>query len=184
MRAVVQLVRVVAVTVVAVTVVAAACRQPATGESTEGPRPSLSQEASAEARRTIIQWLECEECTEGELDSVLALGRVAVPTLAATLIDGPAPARLEEQRQHLLALYRRQVEYARSHPRAAPTMSESQYMAVYAGNLLARYRTRSAIALERIGGPTAAEALQRALTLPLRDDERAVVAAAAARIRR
>jgi len=145
---------------------------------------ALSQEASAQVRRTIVRWLECEECTDGELEAVLKVGRVGVPTLAATLIEGPAPARLEEQREHLAGLYRQQVEYARSHPRAAPRMSESEYLAVYTANLVARYRVRSAMALERFGGPEAAQALERALALPLRDDERGVIAAAAARVRR
>lgn len=155
-----------------------------TGDPTVEPQPSLTAEQAAQARRTIVRWLECEECTEGELAAVLELGRVAVPTLSATLIEGPSPARDEEQRQHLLELYRRQVEYARTHPAARPTLSEDEYIALYTGNLLARYRTRSAIALEQIGGPDAARALERALELPLREDVREVVAAAARGVRR
>lgn len=144
----------------------------------------LSQETSAQARRTIVRWLECEECTDGELEAVLKLGRVAVPTLATTVLEGPAPVRLEELREHLTASYRQQAAYARSHPRAASQMSESEYLAVYTANLVARYRIRSAMALERFGGPEAAQALERALAVALRDDERGVIAAAAARVRR
>jgi hypothetical protein len=145
--------------------------------------PKLSQEAAAQARRTIVHWLECEECTEGELDSVVKLGPVAVPTLTATLIEGPSPAKREEQRVHLVDLYRQQVDYAKSHPQAAPKLSEEEFVKLYAANLLALYRTRSAMALERIGGPAAADALQRALKLPLREDELAVIRPAASRTR-
>jgi hypothetical protein len=159
-----------------------ACRPAERGESGQESQPALSQEAAAEARRTIVRWLECEECTEGQLDAVVKLGELAVATLTATLLEGPSPVRVDEHRQYLRDLYRQKVQYARTHPRAAPKLSEAEHTALYTENLLARYRSRSAIALQRIGGPAAAEALQKAVKLQLRKDTRGVVESAATRV--
>jgi hypothetical protein len=162
--------------VVLLMVMVAGCEKP--------PPPGIPREAAADARRTIVHWLECEECSEGQLDSVVKLGPAVVPTLTATLLEGPSPAKQEEQRAHLVDLYQQQVAYGKSHPGAEPKLSEGEFVKLYSGNLLALYRTRSAMALERIGGPAAADALQRALKLPLREDELAVVRSAATRAKR
>jgi hypothetical protein len=150
----------------------------------EPAEQTLSADAAAQARRTIMRWLECEECTDGEVDSVVRLGAVAVPSLSAALLDGPSPVRLEEQKYYLRESYRQQREYGRSHPAAAPRMTEAEHLALYTRNLIGLYRVRSAIALERIGGADAAEALDKAVRLELPADERAVVQAAAKRVRR
>ena len=160
-----------------------ACGPAEEGKRREQVEQALSPEAAASARRTIMSWLECEECTEGQLDSVLTLGAVAVPSLSAALLQGPSPARLAEHKRDLSESYQQQRQYSRSHPAAAPRMSETEHLAVYTRNLLALYRVRAAIALERIGGPEAAEALTKALSLQLRDDERRVVQAASKRVR-
>ena len=46
-------------------------------------------EQAVQARRTIVNYLECEECRSGEAEAVVKLGQLAVPTLAATLLEGP-----------------------------------------------------------------------------------------------
>ena len=52
----------------------------------------LTPEQSLEVRKAVVTWLECEECTEGELERLLRYGELAVPTLAAVLERGPSPA--------------------------------------------------------------------------------------------
>jgi hypothetical protein len=135
----------------------------------------LSPEEAAEARRTIVAWLECEECTDGELEAVVTLGKVAVPSLVASLQKGPAPASLELVRRQLAANYKAIVEYARTHPEAKIPMSEETYVKTYLDNYIALYRIRSAESLAEIGGPEAKRALEEALAANYRDDVRTVV---------
>lgn len=135
----------------------------------------LSPEEAAEARRTIVAWLECEECTDGELKAVVELGKVAVPSLVASLQKGPAPASLELVRRQLATNYKALVKYARRHPEAKTPMSEDTYVKTYLGNYIALYRIRSAMGLAEIGGPEATKALEEALAANYRDDVRSTV---------
>ena len=137
--------------------------------------PELSPEEAAEARRTIVAWLECEECTDGELEAVVALGEVAVPSLAASLQEGPAPASLELVRRQLIANYAALTEYAKTHREAATPLSEEEYVETYLGNYVALCRIRSAMGLAEIGGPEARAALEEALRADYRDDVQAAV---------
>ena len=68
---------------------------------------TLTPEQAAEARRTIIAWLECRQCIDGELEAVAVLGEVAVPSLIACLRGGPSLAIREILRHNLLATYRK-----------------------------------------------------------------------------
>jgi len=143
--------------------------------SPKAPKALSPAEASA-ARHTIMAWLECEECEEGELEGVVRLGRVAVATLGATLNQGPSPASREELRLHLVDTYQKLSEYARSHPEATMSMAEDEYVRTYMDNYVALYRVRSAQALAAIGGPEARRHLQRASEQELRADVKSVVA--------
>lgn len=139
------------------------------------PSAALSPERAAQARRTIVAWLECEECTEGQLKSVVRLGDLAVPTLSATLAEGPSPASRESLKRHLVATYGQLVEYGKSHPEAKLEMSEGDYIKTYAENYVALYRVRSATALGAIGGSAARKALEKALEKPDREDVKLTV---------
>jgi hypothetical protein len=145
-------------------------REPA-GSVREAPTP----EQAAAARRTLAAWLECEECTDGELEAVLRLGPLATPTLAATLLGGPSPAARELQRRELLARHAELADYARSHPDARFETPADAWVAAQFATYLARYQVRSAQALAKLGGPDAERALAAALATPLRADVEAVV---------
>jgi len=144
-------------------------------EPASPPATALSPEQAANARRTIVAWLECEECTEGQLEAVTRLGPVAVPTLAVTLRQGPPPANRELHRAHLVDTYRQLKDYEKQHPQNKVTMSEDEYVRFYTANQTALYQIRAAQALATIGGADARRALQEALQLPLRDDVKATV---------
>lgn len=133
-------------------------------------QPELSPEKAAKARQTIVAWLECEECTDGELDSVVKLGEGAVPSLIANLEKGPAPASLELVRRQLASNYQALTEYAKSHPEAKTPMTQETYIKTYLGNYIALYRIRSAIGLAEIGGSEARRALDEALNAGYRED--------------
>jgi hypothetical protein len=136
-----------------------------------GVDPSrLTSDQKAEARRTIIAWLECEECTEGQLEAVVKLGAAAVPSLAASLREGPSQASREVYRRNLAATYRELKDYERTHPEAHVTMSEEEYVRTYMENYVALHQTRSATALGAIGGPEARRALEEASRAQFRDD--------------
>ncbi|MGB5660545.1 MAG: hypothetical protein WBO54_13775 [Thermoanaerobaculia bacterium] len=137
--------------------------------------PKLSPEEAAEARRTIVDWLECEECEDGELEAVAKLGEIAVPTLAATLDQGPSPANREELYRHLTRSYSEITEYSRTHPEAKLEMTEEEYVKAYMDNYEALYRSRAATALAMIGGDDARKALEAARDARLREDVQSVV---------
>jgi hypothetical protein len=144
----------------------------------------LPPEESLAARKAIVAWLECEECTEGELEAVLKLGQAAVPSLAATLERGPSPASLEKLRLHLESTYRQLVEYSRTHEEVKIDFSQEEYVKVYLENYVANHGVRAAQALGRIGGETARKSLENAGKLPLREDVKKVVEESAKGFRR
>ena len=144
----------------------------------------LTPEQAADVRRTIVAWLECEECDAGERDSVVALGAVAVPTLAAVLKEGPSPAKLELLRRSLADTYAKLQAYGRTHKNAAVKLSQQQYIDLYTANYVALYQVRAAEALGAIGRPEARRALEDGLKSQLREDARAAVEAALAAAKR
>lgn len=146
--------------------------------------PQLSPDAAADARRKIVAWLECEECESGELEAVVKLGETAVPTLSATLRDGPSPAARERLRLHLVETYRQLKTQAATRAEAKVDMTEEQYVKTYMDNYVALYRVRSAQALAAIGGPRARQALETAKGYDLRPDVRDAVNASLQKVSR
>ena len=162
------------------------CGREAPQTTTQPPAttsPQLSPEEATSARRHIVSWLECEECENGELQAVVKLGQTAVPTLAATLREGPSPAARETLRLHLVDTYAKLKEQS-SRPESKVDMSEAEYVKTYTDNYDALYRVRSAQALAAIGGPEALRALDAAKNYELREDAREVVNQALEKIRR
>jgi len=134
---------------------------------------------ATEARRAMVEYFECGECTDGQLKRVASLGDYAVPSLSATLQSGPSNASIERMRQHLSEQHQRIVEYRRDHagPARAPTPDdEPQFVRQYLDNYKARYQVRAATALAAIGSPDARKALEESLQGDrLRSDVRDVV---------
>lgn len=122
------------------------------------PAPSAEEQAAA-ARRTIAAWLECDECTDGELEAVLRLGSRAVPTLSATLERGPSPAARELARRELRARYAELEQRARARGTPLPATDVDAWLDRQIEAYVARYQVRSAQALARLGGPDAQRAL-------------------------
>ncbi|WP_455205360.1 hypothetical protein [Kaarinaea lacus] len=133
-----------------------------TGCPSKPVESGLTPKEAAEARRTIVAWLECEDCTDKELEKVVGLGKTAVPTLIACLDQGPSAANRELYRLHLVEAHKKLVDYGRDHPDAAIKMNQDDYVKMYMENYEALYRIRSATALSSIGGKEAREALEKA----------------------
>ena len=117
-------------------------------------------------RRMIDSWLTCIECVGGELDSVLAIGMrkptAAVDTLSRDLLVGPVGQRLSNAKQQYGAYYQLLADQAAASGGSLP-VTLSAYVAHYAASLSSGYRSRAAIALGRIGGEPARNALEAAL---------------------
>jgi len=104
-------------------------------------------------QRTVQRWLLCDECTEGELDSVVALGDRGVKALEAAL-KGPPKKGRENMELQAKAMFARIP---------GPTISMQKYVDHYLDNYEATYQSRAAIALARINSPRSRAVLLDAL---------------------
>lgn len=116
----------------------------------------------------IGRWVECEECQDGELAAVVAMGAAAVPALATFLAQGPPADRIALLEQAL----------RESHAKLSgdsQALSQAEYVARYRGNYLAKYQTRAAMALGTLRTPEALRSLAAVDTASMRIDVRAAV---------
>lgn len=112
------------------------------------------------------RWLLCEECTNGELDSVIAMGDRGQAAMEHALDRGPTRERRNKMRRQAEAMYARI-------PSPAP-VSRQRYVDHYLSNYLMGYRSRAIVALVRFNTPRARAALVDALRpdTPYREDVR------------
>jgi hypothetical protein len=110
----------------------------------------------------VQTWLECQDCESGALDSVLILGRCAVPRFAEALHAGPTAPQLATYRTYLLALYGT-VRKDTTAVGSTPSLAAMNAVAAVLGNYRVQYRSHAAYALGRIGGTDAVRALDSAL---------------------
>lgn len=141
----------------------------------EAKQPQLPPEVAATAREAMVEWLECEECTEGQLEAVLEFGSILTPSLAATLREGPSQASRELLRRELNRRYDELVAYQKAHPERIALSSRDTFVRQYMENFDALYRVRAARALAAIGTPGARRALEEASRRDFRSDVRAVL---------
>lgn len=135
----------------------------------------LSPERKAEVIQSVVTWLECEECDEGELDRLKREGDSAIPTLAAALNDGPSPASIELMRLQMEKRYDRLMKYAKTHPKAHIQESKKDFVFHYLNNYEALYRIRAVQGLSAIGGENAYKAIQNASRKSYREDVNVVI---------
>jgi hypothetical protein len=156
---------------------ASGCSAQEEGRSPQQAVAQLTPQEATEARRTIVRWLECEECDGGELEAVVELGPAAIPTLAAVLRQGPSPAARESARLSLEASYAELEAHAAENPRDSVPVGRDEYVTMFLDNYEALYRIRAATALGAIGGPDAEAALRDAPRGARADVSQAVSAA-------
>jgi hypothetical protein len=121
-------------------------------------------------RHIIDPWLLCHDCTDGELDSVAEFGKVnpaVAETLSTDLLYGPVPARRQNIEQQLQHTFDGDTAFEMA-AGVSPSISSVDYIQLYAGNYVAVYRARAAIALAAIGGGRAGAALDSAIAGQLR----------------
>ena len=105
----------------------------------------------------VLSWLECEECTNSELKTVVRLGAKAVPLLSLALCEGPSQASRELYRRELTANY---LKLASQHDQSKPTLNLKDYLATNIENYTRLYRVRALTALSIMGGKSATAALR------------------------
>jgi hypothetical protein len=115
---------------------------------------------TADEQALVDRWLECTDCMNGEVDSVLALaGRneaATVSALSEALLR--AQPRLDRYRQRLQAEYLRD-SLGWHHP---PRLSRSAWVGMYQRAFESSYRTRAALALGYLHTAAAVSALDTA----------------------
>lgn len=127
--------------------------------------------ATAEAARTaLVDWLECEECSEGQLKQVLEQGQWLESMLVATVKSGLAPATRELYKRELEKRHDALMRYSEKHPNSKPTLDKPKYVALYLDNFDAQYRTRAAEALVELGSAQSREVLEQAIKEARRAD--------------
>ena len=144
----------------------------------EASEPIRSSSGAAEVMRTVLNWLECEECIDGELKAVIRLHNIAVPPLSIALREGPSQSSLEIYRRELMVSYTRMAGYHSSKTErllnfpdsnnpSRLAMTRDEYIAHHLGNYVRLYQIRALTALSMIEGTTATTALEGALQSPL-----------------
>lgn len=133
-----------------------------------------SDRALSRPERTVVRrWLLCEDCTDGELDSLLSLaGRKPDPTLSAlkqALGTGPSQSQKDNVRQQADQGYTADSLYlvARNN---APAQPRAARVGRLVDNYEAVYRARAGIALKRTGRPDARAFADSAVADTLRAD--------------
>jgi hypothetical protein len=142
-----------------------------------------SPQQATQIRHAIVNYLECDDCEDGELEAVLKLGVVAVPSLAAALNQGPSQTNLEMLRRSLANNFRKLKEYEQTHPEAKVPGTEQQYVKTYTDNYVAGYQAKAAIALGSIGGADARRALEEAAGKAVREEVQAAIKASLEKVK-
>ena len=110
-------------------------------------------ERAAAARGALMAWLECAECTDGELAELSKYAREVEGALAYTLKQGPSPAKHAEIEEELRAQFR---------ANKWPAHQEADFVKTYLENAKRTYQMRSVTALRALRTPGALRTLREA----------------------
>jgi hypothetical protein len=133
-----------------------------------GSEATRRSEVTPAGRRQVLSWLQCDECTNRELERVRVLGRAratasaTVDSLREDLLGGPAAVRRSNVRRQFESAYQEDSADAASDGEAPP-LTRTEYVDGYLDNFVTVYRVRAARALAEIGGPTAKAILDSAV---------------------
>lgn len=125
---------------------------------------SATSALTEDERRHVLWWLVCEECIDGELDTVKILGHnkpATVDTLGEDLLGGPSATRRDNVRKQFEQSFEEDTAYAVSEG-SSLQVDRDEYVDHYLDNFVNLYRVRAARALAEIGGPKAGVILDSA----------------------
>lgn len=107
--------------------------------------------ADANVMARVLAYMECDECSAGELRAVRAEGDQATPILRQFVLSGPPAERKDRKREELIRWEARVL-----HDSSTALLPATQRLL---DNYTVRYRRRAAIALGHINTPAARAAL-------------------------
>ena len=137
-------------------------------EETRRSEVARRSEVTPAGRRQVLSWLQCDECTNRELERVRVLGRAratasaTLDSLREALLGGPPDVRRSNVRRQFESAYQEDSADAASEGEA-PQLTRTEYVDPYLDNFVTVYRVRAARALAEIGGPTAKAILDSAV---------------------
>jgi len=100
----------------------------------------------AAAQAALVAWLDCVECTDGELKKLLPHAALVGPALGTILVQGPSPAEKARTEDRLHAQWRALSPKARVY-------SEKEYVEIFSAKAAARYQVKAAQALALFAAP-------------------------------
>lgn len=114
---------------------------PPTQQATPLPSPTPIRTPT----EIVERYLNCEDCLEGELKAVLALGDEAAPILLEFLVTGPSAETLRSMEAGLIETYEQMTAYARTQNDRTlmPRQSQEVFVSMFLDNLTAQYQTRT-----------------------------------------
>ena len=117
---------------------------------------SFTARESQKMTKTLVDWLECEECGEVELKEVVRYGDAIVLRLAAVLQHGASPASRAIEHHELNKRYDR-LSADRS---SKQILSRKKFVQTYLDNYDLMYRSKATLALKKIGTAKAMKVLK------------------------
>jgi len=123
--------------------------------------------ASAKTGETIERYLSCEECVNGELAAVTALGQAAVPTLTAALTGPSAESMANITKSSVDAFVRARAQserYSQADRALRPMSDSATFVSRNVASFRASYQARAAHALAVIDPPGAKTIFRRKLS--------------------
>lgn len=114
---------------------------------------AIPPERAAAASQALLAWLDCTECTDGELERVVRYGRYLEPALIETMQNGPSPARRAQIEDKLSAQF---------DANKWPPKEKKQFVDTYLASAVKVQRVRAIRALARLGTDSAKAALEKA----------------------
>jgi hypothetical protein len=145
------------------------------------PQKIEPQQAEA-GRQALVEWFECEECEEGQLERLVKQGQAVVPLLRGALLGGASRASNELQRRDLEVRYDELLKYSKTHPVAKLGSSKESFVSSNLARLNAQYQVRAAQALGAIGGASSKRALEEGMKKVTRADVRNTIKASLAKL--
>lgn len=113
----------------------------------------------------IRDWLQCDECSDGELEAVVAVGKHAVGPLAIALRDGPSARQIQNVRARAQSDFEAARRFREGHA-GAPDVAGSvldadSFLTRYVAAYVDLFRERGLIGLSAIGTPAARDSIHQ-----------------------
>ncbi len=115
-------------------------------------KSSCSDKDNAAGLRNVIDWLECEECSDGEIQELLRAKPRARKALEQTVVNGPPDRKLRSLAGALKVRHSEIVKYIPTHPYVELRSNEQEFSDRYVAIERQNYRTRAARGLIALRG--------------------------------